>query len=187
MKLLYSFNCKDHIKVVELYDDNKFELIQKVVSISHFDFNDIIELKDNKFMSSERLFTYDLKIWGIDEVFNMYLFKSNIKESFYLSSNIIFIEDNNEIGAICHEDDYLCFKFWKVEEDNSSKETHVLSGFCLNNIPGIRAFIYKTKKFLKILIWNKSTISQIYFADLKTYTMVYAYCNTFENIQKIGL
>ena len=88
---------------------------------------------------------------------------------------------------MCHENDYLCFKFWKIEEDNSLKETNVLSGFCLNNIPGIRAFIYKTKKFLKILIWNKSTIAQIYFVDLKTYTMVYAYCSTFENIQKIGL
>ena len=129
-----------------------------MASISHYFFKDIIELKDDKFLSSEE---GKLKIWDIDEDFIIYLCKSNIKQKVNLYSNIAFIEEKNEIGAICYCNKFkdIIFKFWKIKEDNSLKEICKLSGFNLNHFYGFKSFIYKTKKFLKILIWNNSTVA----------------------------
>jgi hypothetical protein len=166
------FYCYDHIKIVILYDNNEYD-IQKVVStIKGYNFEYIVPLKNDQFMTSFKYYP-KIKIWDIDEDFDRYLCKLTLDLKFNLYSHIIYIDENDEFGAVCGEYgvDFATFRFFKIEDDKI-KETSVCN--LLVEQSGFYSYLYKVGKFIKVISWQYCD-AKIFFIDFNEHTLTYTY------------
>ena len=161
------FICGEGIKIVELIEKNKYNTIQTVVPADNYFFNDIIEINDNRFMTNGFYsFINKIRIWELDEAFDKYLCVG-LKKNLHLISNIIYILDKNEISSVCKDKNHNMIKFWKIDEENNLKE---ISEIKLNKLSDCEIYIYKSNKYLKIIINNL-----IYFVNYNKYEIIYIY------------
>ena len=166
------FYCYDHIKIVILYDNNEYD-IQKVVStIKGYNFEYIVPLKNDQFMTSFAYYA-KIKIWDIDEDFDRYLCKLTLDLKFNLYSHIIYIDENDEFGAVCGEYgvDFATFRFFKIEDDKI-KETSVCN--LLVEKYRFYGYLYKVGKFIKVISWQYCD-AKIFFIDFNEHTLAYTY------------
>ena len=164
------FNCQANIKIVELIEKNKYDIIQTVVPGDDYYFLDIIEINDNRFMTNGfNSFIDKIRIWELDEAFNKYLCVG-IKKNLHLISNIIYIFEKNEISSVCKDKNHNMIKFWKIDEENNLKEISEIKINKLSINDNNVFYIYKSNEYLKIIINNL-----IYFVNYNKYEILYIY------------
>ena len=148
-------------------------IVKKLVSIiKGYIFEYIIPLKNDQFMTSFKYYP-KIKIWDIDEDFDRYLCKLTLYLKFNLYSHIIYIDENDEFGAVCGDNrvDFATFRFFKIEDDKI-KETSVCN--LLVKKYSFYSYLYKVGKLIIVISWQYCD-AKIFFIDFNEHTLAYSY------------